>query len=151
MKCPYCRSDAIKVVDKRNVENANVIRRRRECIDCSKRFTTYERLESIDLNVIKSSNRIEKFDREKLKTGIVKAVKKRPITNAQIDELIDDIESKLLSRKTTEIQTKEIGKMVLTRLKKIDDLGYILFSAVYNEFDTLSDLEKEITNLKTKT
>lgn len=148
MKCPYCRSDAIKVVDKRNVDNRNVIRRRRECESCHKRFTTYERLESIDLSVIKSDGSTEKFDREKLKTGIIKAVKKRPITLPQIDEMIDDIELKLLNRKSIEIKTKEIGQMVLTRLKKIDKLGYILFSAVYNEFKDIDELETEIKNIK---
>lgn len=148
MLCPYCHHFDSKVVDKRNNNELNVIRRRRECLACAKRFTTYERLESIDLNVEKRSGRIEKFDREKLKQGIVKAVKKRPITNAQIDEIIDDIEMKILKRKDTAVKTTEIGKMVLTRLKKIDKLGFILFSAVYNEYKDLDDLENTIIKIK---
>jgi len=148
MLCPYCRSSKNQVVDKRDTNENAVVRRRRECLSCKKRFTTYERLENIELKVIKRSGRVEPFDRLKLKEGIVKAVKKRPITDAQIDELIDDIEVKLLNRKTTEIRAGDIGKMVLTRLRKIDPLGYILFSAVYNEFNTLNDLEKAITDLK---
>ena len=148
MLCPYCHHFDSKVVDKRNNNELNVIRRRRECLACAKRCTTYERLESIDLNVEKRSGRIEKFDREKLKQGIVKAVKKRPITNAQIDEIIDDIEMKILKRKDTAVKTTEIGKMVLTRLKKIDKLGFILFSAVYNEYKDLDDLENTIIKIK---
>lgn len=148
MLCPYCHHCDSKVVDKRNNIELNVIRRRRECLSCTKRFTTYERLESIDLNVEKRSGRIEKFDREKLKLGIIKAVKKRPITDAQIDEIIDDIEMKIRKRTGTSVKTTEIGKMVLNRLKKIDKLGYILFSAVYNEFASLEDLEKKIIEIK---
>lgn len=148
MICPYCRFVDSKVNDKRNVSTGNVIRRRRECLSCHKRFTTYERLESVDLNVIKRSGRTEKFDREKLKNGIIKAVKKRPISNAQIDEIIDDIEHKLMNRKSIEIRTTDVGKMVLTRLKKIDELGFILFSAVYNEFKDINELKLAIDSLK---
>ncbi len=148
MICPYCRGKNTRVVDKRDNNDTNVTRRRRECIDCEKRFTTYERLESINLNVRKRSGRLEEFDRDKLKKGIIRAVKKRPITEEQIDDLIDDIESKLLNRKSTEIKTTEIGRMVLTRLKKIDGLGFILFSAVYNDMNSIDDLEEEINELK---
>ncbi len=148
MLCPYCRSTRNQVIDKRDTSESTVVRRRRECLLCKKRFTTYERLESIGLKVIKRSGRIEDFDRLKLKDGIMRAVKKRPITEAQIDETIDDIEAKLLNRKTTEVRTADIGKMVLTRLRKIDALGYILFSSVYNEFHTLEDLENAIITLK---
>jgi transcriptional repressor NrdR len=151
MICPYCRGENSRVVDKRDNNDLNLTRRRRECIACKKRFTTYERVENINLNVVKRSGRIEEFNREKLKRGIVKAVKKRPITEDQIDELINDIELKLLNRKTTEIKSVEIGKMVLTRLKKIDQLGYILFSAVYNDLNTIEDLEREIKELKKET
>jgi len=142
MLCPYCRSTRNQVIDKRDTSESTVVRRRRECLLCKKR------LESIGLKVIKRSGRIEDFDRLKLKDGIMRAVKKRPITEAQIDETIDDIEAKLLNRKTTEVRTADIGKMVLTRLRKIDALGYILFSSVYNEFHTLEDLENAIITLK---
>lgn len=148
MLCPYCRSPQNQVVDKRDTGDSSVIRRRRKCLNCAKRFTTYERLENIGLKVIKRSGRVEEFDRKKLHDGIIRAVKKRPISETQIDEIIDDIELKLLNRKNTETKTSDIGKMVLTRLKKIDPLGFILFSAVYNEFHSIEDLEAAITMLK---
>lgn len=118
-------------------------------LECEKRYTTYERLTSIDLNVVKRSGRTEKFDREKLKAGINRAVKKRAIGDSKIDEIIDDIELKLLNRKATEIRSTDIGKMVLTRLKKIDEIGYILFSAVYNGFNDIDDLSDAIKIIKT--
>jgi transcriptional repressor NrdR len=151
MICPFCKSQESKVVDKRDNNETGVTRRRRECLYCQKRFTTYERLENMNLYVLKRSGRQEEFDRDKLKKSILRAVKKRPITDKQIEELLDDIEIKLLNRKATKIKTTEVGKMVLTRLKKIDHLGYLLFSAVYKEFESLEDLEKAIKQIKTET
>lgn len=148
MICPYCRSNDSKVVDKRDNNETGVTRRRRECLECKKRFTTYERIENINLTVIKRDGGIEQFDREKLKRSVVLALKKRPITPVQIEEMIEDIELKLLNRKTTEIRSTDIGKMVLSRLKKIDKLAFVLFSSVYNEFETIEDLEKALINLK---
>lgn len=148
MLCPYCRYEGSRVVDKRDNNETNVTRRRRECESCKKRFTTYERLESVDLNVIKRSERIERFDREKLKNGILRAVKKRPISINQIDELIDDVEMKLLTRKDTFIKTVDIGMMVLKRLEKIDKLGALLFASVYKEFESLEDVQTELTRLE---
>jgi transcriptional repressor NrdR len=136
-------------MDKRDNVDTGVTRRRRECLNCQKRYTTYERIETINLNVIKRDGKIEEFDREKLKRGVLKAVKKRPITEPQIDELINDIELKLLNRKSTSIKATEIGNMVLTRLKKIDTVGYLLFASVYQDFNCIEDFEKAITNLKT--
>lgn len=148
MFCPYCHGEETRVVDKRDNNETGVTRRRRECLSCTKRFTTYERIETISLNVVKRSGSVEEFDREKLKKGVMKAVKKRPISEAQIDELIDDIELKLLNRAKRDIRTTEIGKMVLTRLKKIDDIGYLLFASVYNCFNNIDDFEKALTELK---
>ncbi len=148
MFCPYCHGGDTKVVDKRDNSDTGVTRRRRECNECQKRFTTYERIETIHLNVIKRSGKVEEFDREKLKRGIMKAVKKRPLTEDQIDELIDDIELKLLNRKTTEIKSTEIGNMVLTRLKRLDKIGYILYSSVYKDFTCVEDFEKVLSELK---
>jgi transcriptional repressor NrdR len=150
MLCPYCRSPKTQVIDKRDTSESTVIRRRRKCLNCHKRFTTYERLESIGLKVIKRSGRVEDFDRLKLRDGIIRAVKKRPITEAQIDEIIDDIELKLLNRKKTEVHTADIGRLVLNRLKKVDELGYLLFSAVYREFQTVEDLKRAIDGLEEK-
>lgn len=148
MFCPFCKSQNTKVVDKRDNCDTNTTRRRRECNDCKKRFTTYERMETIALNVVKRSGKIEEFDREKLKRGVMKAVKKRPISEKVIDEMIDDIELKLLNRKTTSIKSTEIGKMVLNRLKKIDTVGYILYASVYRDFNSVEDFEVAIMELK---
>jgi transcriptional repressor NrdR len=148
MFCPFCHSQETKVVDKRDNGETNVTRRRRECISCKKRFTTYERIETIALNVTKRSGKIEEFDREKLKRGVMKAVKKRPITEKTIDEMIDDIEMKLMNRKTTEIKSTEIGKMILNRLKKIDTVGYLLFASVYRDFNSIEDFETAIKELQ---
>lgn len=148
MFCPFCHLQNNKVVDKRDNMESNVTRRRRECNQCHKRFTTYERMETIALNVIKRSGKIEEFDREKLKRGIMKAVKKRPVSEKAIDDLIDDIELKLLNRKTSEIRSTEIGQMVLNRLKKLDTVGYILFASVYRDFSTIRDFENAINDIK---
>lgn len=148
MVCPYCHSQETKVVDKRDNHESGVTRRRRECLDCRKRFTTYERIENITLNVLKRSGKIEEFDREKLKKGIFKATKKRDLTEQQIEELIGDIELKLLNRKATIIKSSDIGQMVLTRLKKLDTIAYLLFASVYRDFNTIEDFEKAINELK---
>jgi transcriptional repressor NrdR len=150
MICPYCHRLESKVVDKRDNNDSGVTRRRRECLNCKKRFTTYERVETISLNVHKRSGKVEEFDREKLKKGIMKAVKKRDITELQIDDLLDDIELKLLNRKTTIVKSTEIGQMVLTRLKKLDTIAYLLFASVYRDFNTIEDFERAIKELKTK-
>lgn len=150
MVCPFCHSTVSKVVDKRDNNDSGVTRRRRECLSCKKRFTTYERIETICLNVVKRSGKIEEFDREKLKKGIMKAVKKRDISEQQIDELIDDIEIKLLNRKTTTVKSTLIGQMVLTRLKKIDTIAYLLFASVYRDFNSVKDFEDAINELKEK-
>lgn len=147
MYCPYCKSCQTKVVDKRDNDETGVTRRRRECLECRKRFTTYERIENITLMVEKRSGRLQEFDREKLKRGIVKAVKKRPVSDEQIENILDDIEQKLINRKTTQITSVEIGKMILTRLKKLDKIGYLLFASVYKDFNSIEDFEKEIKNL----
>lgn len=148
MNCPYCHSRKSKVVDKRDNPDTGVTRRRRECLECHKRATTYERVETINLNVLKRSGKIEEFDREKLKRGILRAVKKRPVTESVIDDLIDDIELKLLNRKSIEIRSTEIGQMVLTRLKKIDTIGYLLFASVYRDFTKIEDFQNAIAELK---
>lgn len=147
MQCPFCHCLDSRVVDKRDNNETGVTRRRRECLSCSKRFTTYERIETISLNVLKRSGKIEEFDREKLKKGIIKAVKKRPISEKVIDELIDDIELKLMNRRNREIKSTEIGSMVLTRLKKIDQIGYLLFASVYRDFNTINDFKTALAEL----
>lgn len=147
MLCPYCKSEDLKVIDKRTCTETS-IRRRRECASCQKRFTTYERIERITLNVQKRSGKIEEFDREKLKRGISKAVSKRDITDDVIDEMISDIESNLMIREKQLIETKEIGSMVLKRLTKIDKLSALLFAAVYKDFQKLEDVHTELLRLE---
>lgn len=147
MICPYCKSEQLKVLDKRNCTET-AVRRRRECETCGKRFTTYERIERVTLNVQKRDGRVEEFDREKLKRGIKKAVSKRGISEEVIDEMIFDIESNLMSRDEQTIFAKEIGEMVLQRLTKIDKLAALLFAAVYKDFKKLEDVHKELVRLE---
>lgn len=148
MKCPYCSHTSTSVLESRIPQDLSSIRRRRACDYCEKRFTTYERVEGIDLNVIKKDGSRECFSREKLKKGILKATWKRPVTLEDIDVLVDEIEQKLRLRDSTEVKSWEIGKLVINRLKKIDPLSYLLFASVYRDFQTLGDFEKELEMLK---
>lgn len=148
MKCPYCASQNTAVIDSREALDQTSIRRRRECQDCKKRFTTYERVEGIDLKVIKKDGTREDFDREKLRRGLVKATWKRPVSMADIEDLIDDIEKKLRLKDTTEVKSWEIGNLVIKKLKKVDPLSYLLFASVYRDFDSLEDFAEEINKLQ---
>jgi transcriptional repressor NrdR len=127
--------------------NASV-RRRRECDKCGKRFTTYERIEGVDLTVIKKDGKREPFDREKIRKGLIKATWKRPITMDQIEDLITEVELMLRRRKSTEIKSWDIGNLVINRLKKLDPVAYLLFATVYKDFGDLKDFEEEIKELK---
>lgn len=149
MVCPYCKSENLKVVDKRESSESS-IRRRRECEQCQKRFTTYERIERVTLNVLKRDGRVEEFDRDKLKRGIMKAVNKRNIPVEIIDDLINDIESSLMSCEKQLMRSVDIGEMVLKRLTKIDKLGALLFASVYKEFKSLEDVQDELERLSKK-
>jgi len=124
------------------------MRRRRECVKCGKRFTTYERAEGVDIKVVKKSGKIEDFDREKLRRGIMKATWKRPVTMEQIEEMVDEVERILRRKTTTEVRSWEIGNLVINRLKKIDPLAYLLFASVYREFESLNDFSDELAKLK---
>ena len=146
MVCPYCRSEKLKVVDKRESSESSV-RRRRRCEDCKKRFTTYERIERVTLNVLKRNGKVEEFDREKLKRGIMKAVSKRNVPQDQIDEVIKDIEHSLMNKETQLIRSVDIGEMVLKRLTKIDKLAALLFASVYKEFKSLEEVQNELERL----
>ncbi len=155
MNCPYCISKETKVVDKRNNEDEGFVRRRRECLRCFKRFTTYERVENVELDVQKRDGRVEKFNREKLKRGIYKAVgksgeNKDRIDDEQIVKVVEDIEMKLLNRKEKIVKSTDIGKMVLNRLKWIDKIAYMRFASIYKEFATIEDFENEIKLLKSR-
>lgn len=146
MQCPYCQNEETKVNDSRDSEG--ITRRRRECLKCEKRFTTYERVE-LDLSVIKKDNRKEKFNVEKLKRGIIKALEKRPFTGEQIEEIIGEIEAKIYrTAKDKDIPTTKIGEIIMDKLKKIDQIAYIRFASVCKEFADIEDLKKEIKELK---
>lgn len=146
MKCAYCGNLETKVVDSRDTEEG-LVRRRRECEKCGKRFTTYEKVESVKLVVIKKDGRTEEYRREKIKNGVMRAVEKRPVTEEQVESLIDDIELKLLNRKSTEVSSANVGQMVMARLKKLDKVAYLRFASVCLEFEDLADFKKEISQL----
>lgn len=147
MKCPYCGDTDSSVLESRLTEDEQSIRRRRECNKCEKRFTTYERIEGIDLTVVKKDGTREPFDREKIKKGVMKATWKRPVTIEQIEKLVEDVERKLRRRKNKEIKSWEIGKLVITRLRKLDPVGYLLFASVYRDFQDIDDFKREIRKL----
>lgn len=148
MQCPYCQDDNTSVLESRLAEDGRAMRRRRECPKCGKRFTTYERAEGVDIKVVKKSGKIEDFNREKLKRGVMKATWKRPVTMEQIEIMLDEIETMLRKKSSTEVRSWEIGNLVINRLKKLDPLAYLLFASVYREFESLIDFEEEISKLK---
>ncbi len=148
MICPYCSSNNTVVIDSRESENGEVVRRRRKCEDCSRRFTTYERVEGLDLKVVKKDGTKENFNREKIKRGLIKATWKRPVTLEQIDELIVDVEKILRTGDTKEIKSWQIGNLVINRLKKLDKLGYLLFATVYRDFEDLEDFKQELAKIE---
>ncbi|OGD71283.1 transcriptional regulator NrdR [Candidatus Collierbacteria bacterium RIFCSPLOWO2_01_FULL_50_23] len=147
MNCPYCENKDTAVLESRVLPLGEGMRRRRECKKCTKRFTTYEKVVNLDLKVVKKSGGIEDFDREKIVKGIKKACWKRPVTEEQMTDLVDDLELKLLNRMTTNVPSCDIGKMILSRLKKLDDVAYLRFASVYLEFASAADFAKLITSL----
>ena len=145
MNCPYCDHDDTAVLESRSLPAQEGVRRRRECKKCNKRFTTHERVVNLDLKVVKKDGRVEDYDREKLIKGVKKACWKRPVDDNQVEELIDEIEMKLLNRKTVRIKSADIGRMVLSRLKKVDELAYLRFASVYMEFKGVNDFRNFLT------
>ncbi|MEF8879172.1 MAG: transcriptional regulator NrdR [Candidatus Thermoplasmatota archaeon] len=146
MECPFCNNVETKVTDSRDT-GATSVRRRRECLNCGKRFTTYEYIEMSPVYVIKKDKRREKFDREKIKKGIMKAVEKRPVSTDKINEVISNIEEKVRRTGKEEIESEEIGEYVMDELKKLDQVAYIRFASVYRSFTDVTSFEKEIENL----
>ena len=145
MYCPYCGYKKSKVTNKR--ESPEGIRRRRECLKCGKRFTTYETISKEDIYVIKKDGRREKFDREKLERGIMRAFEKRPIPKEKIDKMINEIEEQIRKKGKKETKTSDIGEMVMKKIKKIDNVAYIRFASVYRDFKDVDDFKKEIRSL----
>ncbi|KYK29693.1 ATPase [Thermoplasmatales archaeon SG8-52-1] len=150
MECPYCHHIETKVTDSRDTGTLS-IRRRRECLKCNKRFTTYEYIELTPIYVKKKDGRLEKFDRNKIKKGIMKALEKRPIDSETIEDVLVSIEEKIRRTGKEEIESKEIGEYVMDKLKEVDHVAYIRFASVYRSFTDLSSFEKEVKNLLNQT
>lgn len=148
MKCPFCGSLDGKVIDSRPLEAASIIRRRRECLACQKRFTTYERLEEVPLMVIKSDNRREPFSREKLRSGLLRSCDKRPISVDKIEKIISEIEYELHDYYIMEAPSSAIGQKVLKRLKELDEVAYIRFASVHRNFKDINTFIQELKKLK---
>jgi len=143
MLCPYCKSSRTKVIDKRSSEDNKAIRRRRECLICKERFTTYERA-ILDLIVMKKDGKREFFDRDKLKSGIMKACEKRPVGLRLIDRLVNEIENELRNLHKTEIKSRLIGDLVMERLKKVDKVAYVRFASYYKQFSDIASFKKSL-------
>ncbi len=148
MKCPFCNYPDTGVIESRTIENRLVVRRRRYCKKCHKRFTTHERIELMPLVVIKKDERRESFNRDKIKRGILKACEKRPISMLQIEQMVDEIEDKLKQGPSNEVKTQLIGQMVMNRLKKLDEVAYVRFASVYRHFEDVGSFLKEIDRIK---
>ncbi len=147
MICPFCTNEFTRVVDKREGESGKTTRRRRECQKCGRRFTTFERPETLDLLVIKKDGRREVFDRVKLRGGIIKSCEKRPVSASDIELVIDQIEAELRKENKNEVLSKKIGEFVTKKLKKLDEVAYIRFASVYRQFADVSDFERELAKL----
>jgi transcriptional repressor NrdR len=148
MLCPFCHHSDTKVVDKRDNSENNLTRRRRECESCGKRFTTYERIENIDLYVRKKSGKLEEFNRDKIKHGVMIALVNREISERQVDDLVNQVELHLLSLGKNEVESKVVGETVLSKLQELDPLGYLRFASVYNAFTNISDFKAAISKLE---
>lgn len=148
MKCPYCKYTESKVIDSRPTVDGESIRRRRICQKCGKRFTTYETIESRSLMVIKKDGSRQQYDREKLMRGILKACQKRPVTKAQMDDLLSDIEKELYDQLDDEVSSMTIGEMVVERLIDIDEVAYIRFASVYRDFNDVDSFMAELKRIR---
>ena len=147
MKCPFCGFLESKVIDSRPAEEGSTIRRRRECLACQKRFTTYEIIEHLPLVVVKRDGSRQTFDRVKLINGMVRACEKRPVTLAQLEKIADEIEQELQSALEREISTVDIGEMVMKRMKEVDEVAYVRFASVYRSFKDINTFMDELTKL----
>ena len=147
MRCPRCNEGSTRVIDSRDLEAGSTIRRRRECEACAYRFTTYERPEGARLTVLKRDGSRQDFDRTKLTAGLMRALEKRPVTIARVEQAVDDIESHLRARGEAEVTSKEIGRMATEALRDIDQLAYIRFASVYHSYEDISTLKREVDRL----
>ena len=147
MKCPYCGSENGKVIDSRPAEDNTAIRRRRECLNCQRRFTTYETLENISLVVIKTDNSRQPYDRSKVMRGIMRACEKRPVTLPQMETIADEIESELYQAMEKEVSSTEIGEKVMKHLKEVDEVAYVRFASVHKHFSDIETFMEELKKL----
>ncbi|ADK14303.1 MULTISPECIES: transcriptional regulator NrdR [Clostridium] len=147
MKCPYCGYNETKVVDSRSTDDNMAIRRRRECLRCNKRYTTYEKIENVPILVVKKNMNREYFDRTKILNGLIKACEKRPVSRKQIENITDEVEKKINNNMITEISSSEIGEIIMENLKKVDEVSYVRFASVYRQFKDINTFMQEIKNL----
>lgn len=147
MKCPFCGYIEDKVIDSRPTDEGSAIRRRRECIKCSKRFTTYEKVESLPLMVIKKDKSRQPFDREKLMNGLLRACEKRPISINDLEKMVESIETQLHNSLQREVTTEDIGELVMAKLKNMDEVAYVRFASVYRQFKDINTFMDELKNL----
>lgn len=148
MQCPFCQHQDSSVLESRESEDGQVTRRRRECGECGKRFTSYERVEGPQLLVVKKNGRREQFDRAKIRRGIARAVEKRSISSDLVDELVDQVEREMLKKSTSEVSSRVIGNALLKRLKKIDKVAYVRFASVYLDFNEIDDFVQLVKDIK---
>lgn len=151
MKCPYCGYTESRVIDSRPADDDLSIRRRRECLSCGKRFTTFETIEHVQLVVIKRDGSRQAFDRSKILNGLLKSCEKRPVTARQMEDIADEIEQQLQNRLTREVESREIGELVMDRLREVDEIAYIRFASVYRQFQDISSFLDELNALLKKT
>ena len=147
MKCPFCSHVDDKVIDSREGRGGDTIRRRRECLKCSRRFTTYERIDEIPYMVIKKDGRRERFERQKILQGLLKACEKRPVPTPKLEAIVDEIEGVVHEATERELTTTEIGEMIMHRLKKLDKVAYVRFASVYMDFKDVQEFMSELKNL----
>lgn len=147
MKCPFCGFEESKVVDSRSTEDNSTIRRRRECLKCNKRYTTYEKIEDFPILVIKKDMTRENFNKEKIINGLIIACQKRPVSRKQMEDIASEIEKKISNSMLTEIPSKDIGEMVMEKLKEVDEISYVRFASVYRQFKDINTFLEEIKNL----
>ena len=147
MKCPFCEYEESKVIDSRPTYEGEAIRRRRECLKCAKRFTTYEKIENIPLMVVKKDGSRQMFDREKLLNGIMRACEKRPVPTSDMEHIVNEIESAIQNMLEREISSQKIGEMVMERLQKIDEVAYVRFASVYRQFKDINTFVEEVNKL----
>ena len=150
MRCPYCGTEEDKVVDSRLAEDARAIRRRRECIGCGRRYTTFERAEETPLLVVKRNGVEEPFDRQKIVAGLISACKNRPVTLAAVEAFAEDVEEAMRASQMRPVPSAEVGREVLERLRELDDVAYLRFASVYKDFQELTDFERELGQLLKK-